>query len=50
MTMGAGAIFYLGPCALDLMVLKGANPTVDGMIYEAISGGLNAAVILSAKF
>ena len=50
MTMGAGATFYIGPCALDLVLFKATNPTVDGMIYEAISGGLNAAVVLSAKF
>ncbi|MDR2491072.1 MAG: hypothetical protein LBD20_06690 [Spirochaetaceae bacterium] len=50
MTLGAGATFYLGPCALDLVLLKGAQPTVDGVIYEAISGGLKAAVVISAKF
>jgi hypothetical protein len=50
MTMGAGATVFIGPCALDFVLMKGASPTVDGAIYEAVSGGLNAAVILSAKF
>jgi hypothetical protein len=50
MDFGAGFTLYLGPCALDFMVLKGAKPTIDGTIYEAVSGGLNAQLVLSAKF
>jgi hypothetical protein len=50
MALGAGVTVYLGPAALDFILLKNAKPTVDGMFYEAISGGLNAALVLSATF
>ncbi|MDR0553698.1 MAG: hypothetical protein LBG76_02715 [Treponema sp.] len=50
MTLGLGTTLSLGPLGLDIVLLKGARPTIDGTIYEAISGGLNTSFVLSAKF